>query len=118
MAINKQISTTGFDYKLNNHVAFLDASKVSKDFHNVLGFLEQSKVAYALTASPIIYCEITEEMWTSAQLNEEEKVLTLSLKGNQYTVNGEPIRNALNLCNTPTFRNIKTKSKTKIQQIY
>ncbi|WOH03958.1 hypothetical protein DCAR_0623363 [Daucus carota subsp. sativus] len=58
-SIKKQMFAAGFEYKLNNHVAYLEIGEDHKDFHNIMGFLKQSKVAYAMTAAPTPIMKLT-----------------------------------------------------------
>ena len=96
----KITSHTGFIYEQNNHVAFVHKSATTeprKAFHPMMDFITECKCSYAMLHAPTIYCEIVEQMWTSARYNPESKSHIVSINGNDYAVNGEVVRNALKL---------------------
>ena len=42
-----------------------------------------------MTATPILFCEVVEEVWSIAVYNLTDKVITFSLKGNLFSINGD-----------------------------
>ena len=96
-AAKKLTSAAGFEYKLNNFTAYLETTPGNSDFHDIMKFLKQCRLSYAMTAAPTIYCEIVDEMWTTAVYNEGSKTITLKIKNNEYVINSETVRNALHL---------------------
>ncbi|GJY84846.1 hypothetical protein Tco_0498872 [Tanacetum coccineum] len=49
-------------------VAYLEKSKGSEGFHEIIDFLSASHIYYALTASPTIYTSLIEQFWQTAAL--------------------------------------------------
>ncbi|KAK1395700.1 hypothetical protein POM88_005563 [Heracleum sosnowskyi] len=83
------------EYAVTNHVAFLDKQSVDKDLHPLMDFFKISPVSYALTASPTIYAEIVQEMWTSAFCSQGQ--IKLKIKGKSYIITPSAINQALHL---------------------
>ena len=93
----KITNSTGFVYKQNHHVAFVDrdaTAKRGKAFHPMMDFIKECKCSYAMLHASTIYCEIVEQMWTSARYNPESKTLIVSINGNEYAITGEVVRKA------------------------
>lgn len=89
-----------FTYKQNNHVAFVDKSAITEAetaFHPMMDFITECKCSFAILHAPTIFCEIVEQMWTSARCNTYSKTLTVVINGNEYAVTGEVVRDALKL---------------------
>ena len=102
---NKIVCTTGFTYEQNNHVAFVDKEdKQSEAFHPMMDFIKECKCSYAMFHAPTIYCEIVEQMWTSARYNLESKTLSVVINNVSYDITGETVRAALNLPRNSTNR--------------
>ncbi|GJW02940.1 hypothetical protein Tco_1561796 [Tanacetum coccineum] len=61
-------------------IAFLNKSKRSEDFHQIIDFLNLSHIKYALTENPTIYTSLIQQFWetayTSTTKNEEMKITT------------------------------------------
>ena len=103
----KITSHTGFIYEQNNHVAFVDKSATTeprKAFHPMMDFITECKCSYAMLHAPTIYCEIVEQMWTSARYNPESKTLSVVINDVSYNIDGETVRVALNLPGNSTDR--------------
>ncbi|GKF53466.1 hypothetical protein Tco_0160376 [Tanacetum coccineum] len=49
-------------------VAYLEKSKGSEGFHEIIDFLSASHIYYALTASTTIYTSLIEQFWQTAAL--------------------------------------------------
>ena len=62
------------------------------------------KCSYAMRHAPKIYCEIVEQMWTSARYNPESKTLLVMINNVNYDITGETVRAALNLPRNSTNR--------------
>ncbi|GJY30865.1 hypothetical protein Tco_0414360 [Tanacetum coccineum] len=58
-------TTTEFCDK-HNMVSFLQKSTGSKEFHQIVDFLADSHIRYALTANPTIYASLIEQFWQTA----------------------------------------------------
>ncbi|GJU63149.1 ribonuclease H-like domain-containing protein [Tanacetum coccineum] len=64
----------------HNLVAFLEKSKVSDGFEEIIDFLNASYVQYALTVNPTIYTTCVEQIWASAKakiVNGERQIQAL-----------------------------------------
>lgn len=93
---------------INNHVAFLNKEAVHADFHPLMDFLKISPINYALTASPIIYGEIVQEMWSSASCSKDQ--IKIRIKGNSYVITPSVINEALHLPNS-NFESLPTNEE-------
>ena len=50
-----------------------------------------------LLESPVIYCEVVEEIWTTAVYNSKDKTIAFSLKGNDHCINCDEIQTCFKL---------------------
>ena len=87
---NKTTSSSGFVYELNNFTACVNTADAPHEFQNM---------SYAMTAAPILFCEVVEEVWSTTVYNLTDKVITFSLKGNLYSINYDVLNSFLNLPN-------------------
>ncbi|GJU64315.1 hypothetical protein Tco_1246150 [Tanacetum coccineum] len=53
-------------------VSFLQKSTGSKEFHQIVDFLADSHIRYALTANPTIYASLIEQFWQTATVKTGE----------------------------------------------
>ena len=101
----KNTSRTGFIYEQNNHVAYVDKEvKKTEAFHTMMDFIKECKFSYAMLHAPTIFCEIVEQMWTSARYDPTSKTLSVIINGVSYNIDGETVRVALNLPRNSTDR--------------
>ena len=101
----KITSNTGFIYEQNNHVAYVDKEAKKTDaFHTMMDFIKECKCSYAMLHAPTIFCEVVEEIWTSARYNPDSKILSVSINNVNYDITGEIVRAALNLPRNSTDR--------------
>ena len=77
-------------------------------------FLSQRSLSYAITATPILFCEVMEEVWSTAVYNASNKVITFNLKGNSYSINGDVLNACLNL---PANTHTKVDSRKMFTEI-
>ncbi|MGI4673406.1 hypothetical protein ACR2XN_28485 [Klebsiella pneumoniae] len=82
-------SITGFIYEKNNFVAYVDTEQAPSDFHKMMEFIKHCKLSYAMLEAPTIYCEVVEEMWTSASFDSKNETLSFSIKNTEYIVNSD-----------------------------
>ncbi|KAL8098661.1 hypothetical protein AgCh_031431 [Apium graveolens] len=77
----KFMSQTGYIYEKNNFSALVN-KKIQQfgDYHNMMDFVKNCKLNYAILESPTIYCEVVEEMWTTAVYNSTDKTISFTLK--------------------------------------
>ena len=76
-------------------------------------FLGQCSLSYAITEAPILFCEVVEEVWSTAVYNSTDKVISFNLKGSLYSINGDILNTCLNFppnthAKSPTETNIRT----------
>ena len=101
----KITSNTGFIYEQNNHVAYVDKDgKNAEAVHTMMDFIKECKFSYAMLHAPTIFCEIVEQMWTSARYDPTSKTLSVIINGVSFNIDGETVRVALNLPRNSTDR--------------
>ncbi|GKC63492.1 hypothetical protein Tco_1096090 [Tanacetum coccineum] len=69
--------------------AFLDKSTWSEGFHQVIDFLSQSHVSYALTKKPEIYISFIKQFWRTAEASSDtdgEVTITAINNGQSKTI--------------------------------
>ena len=109
---NKTTSNSGFVYELNNFTACVNTTEVPQEFHSLMRFLGQCNLSYAMTATPILFCGVIEEVWTTVVYNTKDKVTTFNLKGNLYPINGDVLNSCLTL---PANTHAKSPTETEIK---
>ena len=57
-----------------------------------MDFVKNYKLNYDMLESPTIYCEVVEEMWTTAVYNLTDKTITFTLKGKQSCINSDIVK--------------------------
>ncbi|KAL1808707.1 hypothetical protein ACET3Z_025697 [Daucus carota] len=77
---------------------------VLKYLIDLLDFIKECKFSYAMLHAPTIYCEIVEQMWTSATYDSGTKTLSVMINNISYNINGETVRAALRLPRNSTVR--------------
>ena len=86
--MKKYSSPTRFIYEKNNFASFVDKEAVEeKEFHKMMDFIKASQLSHAMLATPTIYHEVVEEIWTTVVFNSEDETISFSLKNNDYTIN-------------------------------
>ncbi|GJY44035.1 hypothetical protein Tco_0432248 [Tanacetum coccineum] len=79
----------------HNMVAFLQKSTGSEEFHQIVDFLADSHIRYALTANPTIYASLIKQFWQTATIEtvnngEQQLSVTVDVANNcYYEVSGE-----------------------------
>ena len=58
----------------------------------MMEFIKSSQLSHAMLATPTIYHEVVEEMWTSAEFNSEDETLTFSIKNKIHSVNSDVMK--------------------------
>ncbi|GKD12435.1 hypothetical protein Tco_1196842, partial [Tanacetum coccineum] len=69
-------------YDKHNMVTFLQKLTGSEEFHQIVDFLADSHIRYALTANTNIYVSLIEQFWqtvTVNTVNDEEQQLTVTV---------------------------------------
>ena len=86
--MKKYTSPTGFIYEKNNFASFVDKGAVEeKEFHKMMDFIKASQLSHAMLSTPIIYHEMVEEIWTTAEFNSEDDTISFTLKNNVHSIN-------------------------------
>ena len=94
---NKITSISYCIYELNNFTTCVNTTDAAQEFHDLMRFLSQCSLSYAMTATPILFCEVVEKVWNTAVCNTSDKVITFNLKGNSYSIYGDVPNASLNL---------------------
>ena len=110
---NKTTSSSGYVYELNNFTAYVNTADAPQEFHGLMRFPSQCSVSYTMTEAPILLYEVVEEVWSTADYNSTDKVISFNLKGSLYSINGDVLNKCLNFsanthANSPTVINIRT----------
>ncbi|GJV73898.1 hypothetical protein Tco_1493893 [Tanacetum coccineum] len=85
---------------LHNMAAFLEKSTGSKGFHQVIDFLCQSHISYALTKKPKIYISFIKKFWRTAEAytdTDREVTITAIIDGQSKTITEASLRRHLKL---------------------
>ena len=89
----KIMSQTGFVYEKNNFLALVNKEiAASEDYHKTMDFIQSCKLSYAMLESPVIYCEVVEEIWTTVVFNSKDKTIAFSLKGKDHCINCDTLQ--------------------------
>ncbi|GJY08902.1 hypothetical protein Tco_0377087 [Tanacetum coccineum] len=78
--------------------AFLEKSTGSKGFHQVIDFLSQSHISYALTKKPEIYISFIKQFWRTAEAStdaDREVTITAIIDGQSKTITEASLRRHL-----------------------
>ena len=115
---NKTTSSSGFVYELNNFTACVNTSDAPQEFHNLMKFLGQCNLSYAMTAALILFCEVIEEVWSTTVYNLTDKVISFNLKVNLYSINGDVLNYCLNLPNNTHAKSLtEPEIRTMLHEI-
>ena len=101
--IVKLMSQTGSIYEKNNFVALVEKEGAHEDYHKMMDFIKRCKLSYAMLEAPIIYCEVVEEIWTTAVFNQTDLTITFDLKGKSYCINSDDVQACLKLPENSTM---------------
>ncbi|GJS01584.1 hypothetical protein Tco_0318092 [Tanacetum coccineum] len=80
--------------------AFLEKSTGSEGFHQVIDFLSQSHISYALTKKPEIYISFIKQFWRTAEASTDtdgEVTITAIIDGQSKTITEASLRRHLKL---------------------
>ncbi|GKA69176.1 hypothetical protein Tco_0775240 [Tanacetum coccineum] len=87
-------------YDKHNMVAFLQKPSRSEEFHQIIDFLADSHIRYALTANPTIYVSLVEQFWQTATVeivNDGEQQITVIVDGHNFAITEASVRRHLQL---------------------
>ncbi|GJT99102.1 putative ribonuclease H-like domain-containing protein [Tanacetum coccineum] len=101
----------------HNMAAFLEKSTRSEGFHQVIDFLIQSHISYALTKKPDIYISFIKQFWRTAKASTDtdgEVTITVIIDGQSKTITEASLRRHLKLEDHDDMqkKQLKTHSKT------
>ncbi|GKC29706.1 hypothetical protein Tco_1037000 [Tanacetum coccineum] len=94
--------TKGFDAGRFQYLVstFLEKSTGSEGFHQVIDFLSQSHISYALTKKPEIYISFIKQFWRTAEASTDtdgEVTITAIIDGQSKTITEASLRRHLKL---------------------
>ncbi|GKB23342.1 hypothetical protein Tco_0862743 [Tanacetum coccineum] len=84
----------------HNMVAYLQKSKGSEGFHQIIDFLNASRIQYALTENPTKYVSFIKQFWRIASAGTSangEVELTATIDGQVKTITKASLRRHLKL---------------------
>ncbi|GKA10225.1 hypothetical protein Tco_0689658 [Tanacetum coccineum] len=84
----------------HNRVAFLQKPSGSEEFHQIVDFLVDSHIRYALTANPTIYVSLVEQFWQTATVktvNDREQQITVTVDGHKFAITEASVRRHLQI---------------------
>ncbi|GKD14553.1 hypothetical protein Tco_1198960 [Tanacetum coccineum] len=84
----------------HNMVAFLEKSTGSAGFHQIIDFLNQSHICYALTKKPEVCVSFIKQFWRSAEVTTAENgevKITATIDGHLMTITEGSLRRHLKL---------------------
>ncbi|GKA77408.1 hypothetical protein Tco_0783869 [Tanacetum coccineum] len=81
----------------HNMIAFLEKTGGNAEFHEIMDFLTQSSIHYALTVSPVVFTTFVEQFWMSAKSKTINNVryITTIVVGKPVTISEASIRSDL-----------------------
>ncbi|GJT20203.1 hypothetical protein Tco_0878909 [Tanacetum coccineum] len=89
----------------HNMAAFLDKSTGSEGFHQVIDFLSQSHISYALTKKPEIYISFIKQFWRTAEASTDtdgEVTITAIIDGQSKAITEASLR-SLKITSSPSL---------------
>jgi len=83
----------------HNKLAFLEKGRKSEGFNEIVDFLKESHISYALLVNPTIYVEHMRQFWTNAQVHDQndEKTIVSRICDREITISESKIRTHLHL---------------------
>nr|GFC46416.1 hypothetical protein [Tanacetum cinerariifolium] len=73
----------------HNKVGYLIKPTGSDDYHQIIDFLSESHIMYALTANPIIFDSLVKQFWLTATLRSPElgpPAILATIDNTPYTI--------------------------------
>ncbi|GKD50931.1 hypothetical protein Tco_1279907 [Tanacetum coccineum] len=84
----------------HNRIGFLEKPKGSTDYHQVIDFLLDSHIRYAIVSDPLIYASLITQFWSTASLRSSElgpPAIVATIDGTLYTITESLVRSQLQL---------------------
>ncbi|GJX70724.1 hypothetical protein Tco_0307895 [Tanacetum coccineum] len=83
----------GLDFcSKHNMVAYLEKNDGNTEFHQIIDFLTNNSIHFALTVSPIVSTSFVKQLWTSAKSRIVNNISYIDA-----IVAGKPMTNALRI---------------------
>ncbi|KAL8097891.1 hypothetical protein AgCh_030852 [Apium graveolens] len=83
--------------RLVSELALVEKNEAHSDYHKMTDFIKNCKLSYAMLEAPTIYCEVIEEIWTTAEFNSTDMTIAFSLKGKDYCINCDDLQSCFKL---------------------
>ncbi|GJY72145.1 hypothetical protein Tco_0475848 [Tanacetum coccineum] len=84
----------------HNMVAYLKKPTGSEGFQEIVDFLNESHIRFALTKNPTIYVSLIEKFWQTATVrtvDNGEQEITATVDGKEFTITEASVRRHLQL---------------------
>nr|GFD25901.1 hypothetical protein [Tanacetum cinerariifolium] len=84
----------------HNKVGYLLKPTGSDDYHQIIDFLSESHIMYALTSNPIIFDFLVKQFWSTATIRESElgpPAILATIDKTPYTITEALVRSRLQL---------------------
>ncbi|GKF10807.1 hypothetical protein Tco_0048733, partial [Tanacetum coccineum] len=84
----------------HNRIGFLEKPKGSTDYHQVIDFLLDSHIRYAIVTDPLIYDSLITQFWSTASLRSSElgpPAIVATIDGTPYAITESLVRSQLQL---------------------
>ncbi|GJW50520.1 hypothetical protein Tco_0091871 [Tanacetum coccineum] len=84
----------------HNRIRFLEKPKGSTDYHQVIDFLLDSHIRYAIVTDPLIYDSLITQFWSMASLRSSElgpPAIVATIDGTPYIITKSVVRSQLQL---------------------
>nr|GEX94973.1 hypothetical protein [Tanacetum cinerariifolium] len=84
----------------HNKVGYLLKPTGSDDYHQIIDFLSESHIMYALTSNPIIFDSLVKQFWSTATIRESElgpPAILATIDKTPYTITEALVRSRLQL---------------------
>ncbi|GJW78186.1 retrovirus-related pol polyprotein from transposon TNT 1-94 [Tanacetum coccineum] len=95
----------------HNMVAFLEKSTGSAGFHQIIDFLNQSHISYALTKKPEVCVSFIKQFWRSAEASNDENgevKINATIDGHSLSITEGSLRRHLKLADQDGITSIPT----------
>ncbi|GJS79519.1 putative ribonuclease H-like domain-containing protein [Tanacetum coccineum] len=84
----------------HNRIGYLEKPKESTDYHQVIDFLFDSHIRYAIVTDPLIYDSLITQFWSTTSLRSSElgpPAIVATIDGTPYTITESLVRSQLQL---------------------
>ncbi|GKC20720.1 hypothetical protein Tco_1022870 [Tanacetum coccineum] len=94
-------------------VAYLDKSIENADFDEIVDFLNNNPIRYALTVSPTIYVSYIQQFWSTSKIKtiNNERQICAKVNGKTIVISESSVRRDLQFHDEDVFKNMRRKRK-------